>query len=471
VVSFDVNSLYPSLIRTLNIGPDTLRTYEGNGDPTLKLLKSNVNIDDLANNSLIKDEHKELLKEHELTLAANGVFFDNENQSFMSKLVEIMFTERISLKKEMLKLKQEYEKINGDGEDIMRELDDRIAMLNTKQMALKIALNSLYGAMGNAYFQFFSIECAEAITTTGQVTIKWVERKINEWMNKILKTKNKDYIIAVDTDSVYINASLLVEKLMPGKTESEIVEGLDRICIQIIGPHIENYFGELCEMLNVGEGFNWLKMGREVIATRGLWTAKKRYALNVLDDEGVRLKEPKLKVMGLESVRSSTPSAVRDKIKTALKIILTDTEEELQNFTKKFKEEFKKLDVEDIAFPKSVNGIEKYKSSTSTYKKGAPLHCRGSLIYNKLLEEKKLNKKYDIIRDGEKIKYTYLKEPNPSRGNVISIPQFLPKEFNLHGYVDYDMQFEKSYVQPLKTILDSVGWEIEKTSTLESFFE
>lgn len=468
VISFDVNSLYPSLIRTLNIGPETLRsTYD---HELLTDLLQNVTMDNLVDESLMNDNHKQELHNNDLTLAANAVLFDNKKQSFMSHLVQIMFDKRVTIKKRMLKLKQEYERVDGDAAEIMRALDDEIAALDTEQMALKIALNSLYGAMGNAYFQFFSIENAEAITMTGQVAIRWVEKKMNLWLNKMLKTGEHDYIIASDTDSIYVNTSALVAKLLPDKSNDEIVESLNKMCNEVFEPEIDKWFQELCDILNVKKEFNWLKMKREVIANKGLWTAKKRYALNIFDEEGVRLKEPKLKVMGIECVRSSTPAPVREKLKTALKLILNNTEKELQDFSAEFKKEFKKLQPEDIAFPKSVNGLEKYGSKLDIFKKGTPLHCRGALLYNNLLREKKLAKKYEKIQNGEKIKYLYLKEPNPIRNNVISITQFLPEEFGITKYIDYDVQFEKAYAHPLKSVLETINWSIEKQMTLESFF-
>jgi hypothetical protein len=213
-----------------------------------------------------------------------------------------------------------------------------------------------------------------------------------------------------------------------------------------------------------------MQMKRENIADRGIWTAKKRYILNVWDSEGVRYSEPKLKIMGIEAVKSSTPAPCRKMIKDALKLMMTGTEDEVIDFIESSRSKFKKLSPEEIAFPRSVSDVVKYKSSASIYSKGTPIHVRGALLFNHYIKENKLTNKYSLIQNGEKIKFCYLKKPNSIYENVISFIQEFPKELNLQQYVDYDLQFEKSFVEPLKTILDSIGWKVEKTSSLESFF-
>jgi DNA polymerase elongation subunit (family B) len=211
-------------------------------------------------------------------------------------------------------------------------------------------------------------------------------------------------------------------------------------------------------------------MKREAIADRGIWTAKKRYILNVHDSEGVRYSEPKLKIMGIEAVRSSTPGSCRSKIKEALKIIMKDNETTLIQFIEKFKKEFFDMPVEDIAFPRSVNNLLEYSNSLTIYRKGTPIHVRGSLLFNHLLEKNKLTQKYTKINEGEKIKFVYLKMPNPIRENVIAFSNILPEEFGLHEYIDYSMQFEKTFTDPLSKILDVINWNYERRSNLDLFF-
>jgi len=211
-------------------------------------------------------------------------------------------------------------------------------------------------------------------------------------------------------------------------------------------------------------------MKREALADKGLWTAKKRYVLNVYDNEGVRYTTPKLKIMGLEMIKSSTPYAIREKMKELTQIIVTKGEDEVQEFIAKFKEEFKSLPPEEISFPRGCNGLKTYEDSNSIYKKGTPIHVRGALLYNHQLKKLGLGKKYPAIQSGEKLKFTYLKQPNPLKDNVISFPTRIPKEFGLEKYIDFDTQFQKGFIEPTKFIVECIGWEIEKSNSLESFF-
>ena len=211
-------------------------------------------------------------------------------------------------------------------------------------------------------------------------------------------------------------------------------------------------------------------MKRENIADRGIWTAKKRYILNVWDSEGVRYAQPKLKMMGIEAVKSSTPAPCRAMIKEALKLMMEGTEEQVIDYIDSCRLQFKMLPPEEVAFPRSVSDVKKYKCPNSIYTKGTPIHARGALLYNYHIKKNGLDKKYSIINNGEKIKFCYLKVPNKIGENVISFISDFPKELNLEKYIDYDLQFNKSFLEPLKIILDSIGWNSEKTVTLESFF-
>jgi DNA polymerase elongation subunit (family B) len=213
-----------------------------------------------------------------------------------------------------------------------------------------------------------------------------------------------------------------------------------------------------------------MQMKREVIADRGIWTAKKRYILNVHDSEGVRYKEPKLKMMGIEAVKSSTPEICRTAIKDALKIVMMGKEHELQEFVLDFRKTFTSASFEEVAFPRGVSSIHKYRDSASLYRKSTPIHVRGSLVYNDQLVQKKLTQKYEQINEGEKIKFCYLKMPNPVKENVLSVPNYLPPELGISDYIDYDKQFDKAFLEPMKVILDTIQWEAERTASLESFF-
>ena len=448
VVSFDLNSLYPHLMMEFNISPETL----------MEQRHPSVTVDKILNKELDFSEYKDY------AICPNGAMYRKDVRGFLPELMEKMYNDRVIFKKKMLEAKQQYEKTKT------KELEREISRCNNIQMAKKISLNSAYGAIGNQYFRYYKLANAEAITMSGQVSIRWIECKMNSYLNKILKTNDVDYVIASDTDSIYLNMGPFVETVYKGreKTTEEIVGFLDKVCAMEFEKYIESCYQELADYVNAYD--QKMQMKRENIADRGIWTAKKRYILNVWDSEGVRYDEPKLKIMGLEAVKSSTPAPCRQKIKDALKIVMTKTENEMISFIDNFRKEFNQLPPEEISFPRSINDIDKHKSSSTLYSKGTPIHARGAILYNHLIKEKKLDKKYAKIQNGEKIKFCYLKLPNPIRENVISYIQEFPKEFELDKYIDYDLQFSKAFLDPMKVILDSIGWRTEKTVNLESFF-
>ena len=334
-------------------------------------------------------------------------------------------------------------------------------------MVRKIQINSLYGALGNQYFRHYKLDNAEAITLTGQVAIRWIERKVNEFLNKCLKTKEQDYVIASDTDSIYLNLGPLVDTL--GDLESpRIVDVLNKFSEDVITPFIDKSYKELSDYMNCYE--ETLVMKRECIAEKGIWTAKKRYILNVWDNEGVRYKEPKLKMMGIEAVKSSTPAPCRTYIKECLDLIMTGTEQDVISYIEGRKQEHSEMEPSMVSFPRTANNISKFKDHNSIYKKSTPIHVRGALMFNHRLKEMKLSHKYNFIEDGEKVKFAYLKTPNPIGENIISFISELPKEFGLHPFLDYDMMYTKGFIDPLKGILDTIGWHTEHVATLEDFF-
>jgi DNA polymerase elongation subunit (family B) len=400
--------------------------------------------------------------ETEYAMAANGVYFRKDKRGVLPRIVAELYDERVIIKKKTLTAKQRLEKI-GKSYEIERE----IARYDNQQMAVKILLNSLYGALGNKYFRYFDMRIAEGITVSGQLAVLKAEKALNAYMNKTLKTED-DYVIAIDTDSVYLDLSKLVNKTFADKSKEETVNYLDKVCAKAIEPVITKAYDELAEQMGAYE--NRMVMKRESIADRGIWTAKKRYILNVHDNEGVRYAEPKLKIMGIEAVKSSTPQICRERFKEAFKLLISGTNADIQNYIADFRAEFSHQDPEAVAFPRGVSNITSSKDSISIYKKGTPIHVRGSLLYNKSIQDKKLDKKYELIKNGEKIKFVYLKMPNPIRENVVSFPNVLPKELGLHEYIDYDTQFEKTFVEPIRIILDSIGWTVEQQNTLESFF-
>ena len=375
-----------------------------------------------------------------------------------------MYGDRVIFKKRMLQAKQQYEKTPT------KALEKEIARCNNIQMAKKISLNSAYGAIGNQYFRYYKLANAEAITLSGQVSIRWIEQKMNDYLNKLLSTTEEDYVIASDTDSIYLNLGPIVNKFLGHKSSDKtaVVELLDKICQDKLEPYIDTCYQNLATYVSAYD--QKMQMKRENIADRGIWTAKKRYILNVWNSEGVAYAEPKLKVMGIESVKSSTPAPCRKMLKDAFQILMTGTEDDMIAFIDKSREEFKKLPPEQVSFPRSASDVVKYKGSSEIYVKGTPIHIRGALLFNHYIKEKKLTNKYSLIQNGEKIKFCYLKKPNIIHENIISFIQDFPRELNLDKYVDYDLQFEKSFVEPLKAILDAIGWNVEKTVNLELFF-
>ena len=448
VVSFDLNSLYPHLIMQYNISPETLLDERHPTATVDRILEEEINFE------LFKDN----------AVCANGAMYRKDVRGFLPELMEKMYGDRVIFKKKMLAAKQQYEKTPT------KALEKEIARCNNIQMAKKISLNSAYGAIGNQYFRYYKLANAEAITLSGQVSIRWIEGKMNGYLNKLLQTEEVDYVIASDTDSIYLDMGPLVTKFFGSKSgdKAKIVSILDKICEDKLEPFIEQSYQDLADYVSAYE--QKMQMKRENIADRGIWTAKKRYILNVWNSEGVQYSEPKLKVMGIESVKSSTPAPCRKMLKDAFKLLMTGTEDDVIDFIEKSRKEFKTLPPEQVSFPRSASDVEKYKSHSSIYAKGTPIHIRGALLFNHYIKQNKLDNKYSLIQNGEKIKFCYLKKPNTLHENVISFIQEFPKELDIDKYVDYDLQFEKSFLEPLKTILDSIGWNIEKQNTLESFF-
>jgi len=459
VASFDLNSLYPHLMMQYNISPETLIQPEQYTDDMREILSSGVNVEKMLNKQV------DTSKLHNATLTPNGQFFRTDMQGFLPRMMEEMYEDRKKFKKLMLQAKQEYENEKDSGK--LYEIEKRIAKYNNIQLAKKVSLNSAYGALGSQYFRFYDLRMALGVTTAGQLSIRWIEGKLNGWMNKLLDS-DKDYVIASDTDSIYLKLGPIVDKFVPNKSTLQTIDFMDKICMDKIEPFITKSYEELAKYVNAYD--QKMEMKREGLSDKGIWTAKKRYILNVYNNEGVQYKEPQMKVMGLEMVKSSTPSAIREKMKDSIKLMLTGSEDDIHRFIKNFREEFKKLPPEEISFPRGLNGLNKYSDAATLYKLGTPIHVKGAILYNTFIKNNKLTKKYQLIQEGEKIKFTYLKMPNPLKDTVISYPSRLPKEFELQDYIDYDTQFDKAFLEPIRVILDCMGWSTEKVSTLEDFF-
>jgi DNA polymerase elongation subunit (family B) len=451
VLSFDLNSLYPHLIMQYNISPETL---VNNGSKIVDGMVDKILDDEISNDT---DD----------CMTPNGAFFRKDVKGFLPEIMENVYNDRVKYKKLLLEAKQEYEN-TGDP-----ALLKKISRYDNIQMAKKISLNSAYGAIGNSYFRYFDLLVATAITTSGQLSIRWIEKSLNEHLNKILETDKIDYVIASDTDSVYITLDKLVAKFFPEGTPTEkIINFLDKVASEKLEPFIDRSYQLLAKKMNAYDQKMFMK--REVIADTGIWVAKKRYILNAYDIEGVRFKEPQLKIMGLEAVKSSTPMPCREKIKEALKLIVKGEEGKLNDFIQGFREEFMQLPPEDVAYPRSCNGIEKFKGDSALFKKGAPMHCKGSILYNFLIDRHNLESKYVKINEGDKIRYLHLKRQNPFSCSAFSFMTVVPRELDIINYIDFETQFEKSFIEPLRFITEKISMRIDDSygvqGSLEDFF-
>lgn len=349
---------------------------------------------------------------------------------------------------------------------LYKETKDNISRNDAMQYALKIAINSAYGMLSNQYCRWYSVDLAEAITLSGQLAVRWVCKDINVFLNKVLGTRCIDYQVAGDTDSGYFTLQRLVDKL--GITDKkEIVKAIEKLYNTHLDRVVKDSFEELHVYMNSYQ--NKIRMAREVIADRGIWTGKKHYALNVLNKEGINYDEPKLKLVGLETNRSSTPMICKDYMKKTIKLIMTSTEDDVHKHIAQCKEDFFKRNFAEIATPGTANNLKKYSSPSSIYSKGTPFHVRGALVYNHYLMKLGLDK-LPQVKAGEKIRSCYLRLPNPVYENVISAPDDLPEEIKLTQYVDYNQQFEKTFLTPIESLLKAINWESKKTATLGDAF-
>ena len=449
IVSFDINSLYPHLIMQYNISPEKI----------IGVKPSGISVDRLLNHATPLTH----LKTEGACITPNGAMFKTDSPGFLPRLMESMYNDRVKFKTLAFQAKKDYQKTKDPA------TAKEISRCHNIQWAKKIALNSAYGAIGNQYFRYYDVRQATAITSSGQFVIRFIEKNVNEYMNKILKTHDKvDYIVASDTDSIYLTLDKLVQATCKDKSKADTLKFLNKVVSSRIEPFIDKCFAELAEYTNAIS--QKMVMKREVIADKSIWTAKKRYMLNVLDEEGITFEEPKLKIMGIEAVKSSTPEVCRGKIREAIKLIMNKDEDTLQKYIAEFRNEFNQMTAEQISFPRSCNNLKKYMHGSNIFIKGTPIHVKGALIYNHQLKQFKLHRKYPIIQEGDKIKFLKLKEANPFKFDVISYVSKLPSEFKLQEYIDYDIMFQKTFVDPMSFILNSIGWSTEKTASLEDFF-
>lgn len=447
VVSFDLASLYPNIIIQYNMSPETFvhddRQSLSNG------------VRDILENR-VRNEKPDLY-----AMTANGAYFRKDRQGIIAELAERVYGERVQIKDYMLECERLLQKETDEAR--VTELKKRIDISKNAQTAIKIFLNSLYGCLGTPFFRWFNVTVAEAITLSAQVASKYAEKKVNDYLNGLWKTE-RDWVITMDTDSLYIDLSRFIESFNP----SSPVDFLNRVCKDSIEPVIRAGYDELFEIM--GGYKSRLQMKREKIANRGFFTGKKRYCLSVLDNEGVRYKEPKIVIVGIEAIKSSTPKIIRQRLKDSFRIILENTEDEVKAFIDETKDMFMRSTPEQVAFPRSVSDVEKYQDRKTLYKKGVPINSRAAILYNHHVDRLKLNRKYMKINSGDKMLWIYLKVPNPIRENVIGFVDKLPEEFNLHDYIDYNLQFNKTFLSVLGPIFEKIGWNAGSDTDLNDFF-
>lgn len=453
VISFDVNSMYPMLMVSYNISPETI---------------TDIHLDVTVDGLLDQKYDLSFLEEQNLTMACNGWCFDRSKQGLFPFLAQTYYDRRVDYKKAMIKAKKELE-ILPEGSTLIKQKKEEIARFAAKQQSMKIFINSLYGFCGTPSSRYFDVRLAEAITVSGQVAIRWLANRSNDYLNKALGTKDVDRVVLVDTDSLVLTIKDLIAKVYPGHSTEETINYMDKLGEKVFQPIIDKSFHDLSVYTNMFE--NKLAAKRENLVDIMLSQNRKHYAMNVWDSEGVRYSTPQLKIMGLSMVKSSTPGAVRSMLKDSLNIVLKGTEESIREYVAKCKSNFHNLSVEQIAFPRSVAGLDTYKDSSSIYKKATPIHVRGSLLYNFHTKRLGLDKNYSVIQDSDKIKFVYLKPNNPICENVISFIDKLPDELGLHQYIDYNTMFDKTFKESIQDLVDVLGWTVESKPTLEDFFE
>lgn len=468
LASFDLNSLYPHLIMQYNLSPETLiEPFEYDQEMNDFLYKHGSQI--CVETLLAKQIPLDWMKAKHITLTPNGQFFRTDIQGFLGELMQEIYDARVIFKNKQTECKKLAEKTDDPEEK--KRLKREAAAYGAKQGAYKVTLNSAYGAIGNEFFRFFDVRVAEAVTTSGQLSARWVADGLNEYLNTVIKSKKDiDFIVASDTDSIYITFEPLVKKVLGDHVEDpwDGIRFLDRVCEEKIQPFIDKTYQDLADYVNAYA--QKMKMKREALADQGIWTAKKNYILNVYDNEGVKYKTPEIKIVGLAAIKSSTPTVCKAKIKEGIRIILNQSEDDLIKYIDDYRQEFKKLDPYAIALPRSCNGLGEYHDPRAIYGKKCPIQVRGALLFNHYVKDRGLDRKYELIKEGEKVRYLYLKVPNSIHENVISFSAVLPEELGLHKYIDHDTQFNKAFLDPLLIIMNAIGWRLEKNNSLEDLF-
>lgn len=352
--------------------------------------------------------------------------------------------------------------------EYLKLCDTKALQYKIEQESLKVLANGLYGAFGSKYFRYFNVDCAEAVTLSGQTTIDAAQNFFND-LAAGLSNSVKDRIFTVDTDSCFLDVSDIVarikDKMPGGGTEKEIVKFLDKLGETKFNETMEAGFAALQAKQNAY--VNRLSMKREKIG-KCITVAKKRYVAKVFVNEDVWYEEPDISITGLESARSDVPKWCRDKLADTYGMLFDLSETTVQKHIADVKSEFMKLPIEAIAIPKGVTDITKYMTPGNGYRSGTTQQAKAAIIYNRLVVNNKLSSKYTLIRSGDKIKLLPLKIPNPTRESIVGFLDKLPPEFGIEKYVDRNGIFEKAYLDPITRVLKSIGWTPKEVFSLDS---
>lgn len=526
VFSEDLNSLYPHIIQQYNLGPETIvedkhkrreiieamceelaaqmndmttpmhkrRLMKALHDKLLRAVDERLQVvDELV---ALGEFHFETLRRYNVSFTPNVQFFSNEKMSFLSEIMRGIYSDRKVEKAKGLKYEQwagwckemskgdfhlesamksryydpewyeEHKNIDLDAlTEVMKKWEDLGVAQDTLQQGLKILMNAGYGAISNVWFkEYFNLNIAEAITTSGQLINKWNKRYTDDYLNKLCGTTGQDFVIAGDTDSNYICIERLVKQLWPDETDHhKMVDNIDQWIKDEYQPKTNEWAQLLCNTMN---GFEQrMVWEREVIASAAVWRAKKMYAMAVYDSEGIKYEKPKIKFKGLEARKSTTPEWCRERLVKCYEKILLGTEEEVQTLISGYKEEYMKLSVDDIAKASGVSDIEKCVASDGSFISGAHFAAKACVGYNRLVEKNE-DLGLPMIESGDKVQMVLLKPGNPFGQNYFAYPEFFPEELGLGKWVDYQAAFEKSFIDPIQSILDVVGWSHKRRVNL-----
>jgi len=454
VVSFDVKSLYPSLVRQCNISPDTIIT-------TL----TGVTIDNLLEDKVSPEIFKRI-KEQNVSMCATGVVFDNSFEGVIPAIMTEAYGMRVIFQdrqdKADAKLEELKQKNITSGPDFS-VYESESGFCRAQQQATKIFLNGGFGALLSRFYRWYDKRLGESITATGQYVLKHLGNEINLYFKS--KGCKKPALVYGDTDSLYLALAEYADIVWPGKTEAELINLVADFCKNELQTLIDKTFSDILAKMN--HRTKTLKMAREVIARSGFWTAKKRYALAVWDMKGLRYAEPQIKMQGLEPVKNSVPRVLRGMIKEAIKTILLKDEKDLQKYVSSAFDKFKEASYEEISTTRNTDSMSNYHFKDNQFSLKTPIVVRGALMYNHMIDKLGLEGKYKKIQPGEKAKSCYLKMPNPINCNIISVPLEIPKEFGLDDFIDYRLQFEKNFIKPLTTITEVVKMNLEEVNSFD----